>query len=758
MLNKYGDFNERGDEFIINTPDIERNWYNYFFTDNYITFTSQTGAGEGFLQDSLGNRLKVVRERGTYAVCDGEGWSLCGLPVYDKPDFYECRHGIGYTVITEERNGIRTEYGLFVPNEDDETTGYEVTFVIVKNNTGEKKDVKIISYCENDFDGRYTYQGYNVSSLKYSEEINGMSYRVDAGEWSGEYRTFEAFMTCGQKVSGYDCARNAFIGPYGSSADPAALHKGGCTGSECIAEKNCYALETTLSLLPGEESFCSFITGVTDKKEIINGITERFSTEEKTEKELSDVKNKYSGIIGKLKINTPDRELNKLFNYWLKYQTNLGSRWARVRHNGFRDMTSDTECLGVINPSLAWERLKRIMTYQYSNGYAPRTFEDGAIRDNNFSDNTVWLNYTAYYILNELGDYEKHLNEKVKFNDGSEATVYEHLRLSVDWLYNFRGLHGLIKIWCGDWNDCLNRVGKNGKGVSVWLSMAFCRAAKMFAELAKTAGKTEDAETALAQAEEISKLIDVYGFDKEGGYYIYAINDEGRKIGGSEEKEGRIHLAPQIFAVLSGISKDGKDKTAMEIADKELTYELGTAVMTPPYTHYDPGVGAIGIKHPGVHENGGVYLHAMCWKLAADAMLGDEDKVAFDIEHILPFRNPVVAGRCEPYVLPNSYMGKETGYRYGTPGQSWRTASGQWFLKSLVNYVFGFMPTPEGLRLQPCLPKSWKEAEIIKEYRGTEYHIKYLRTGRKKITAGGEEITGGTLPVPGGILEVICEV
>ncbi len=31
--NKYGHFSAHSDEFIITTPDIPRNWYNYFYTD-----------------------------------------------------------------------------------------------------------------------------------------------------------------------------------------------------------------------------------------------------------------------------------------------------------------------------------------------------------------------------------------------------------------------------------------------------------------------------------------------------------------------------------------------------------------------------------------------------------------------------------------------------------------------------------------------------------------------------------------------------
>lgn len=118
------------------------------------------------------------------------------------------------------------------------------------------------------------------------------------------------------------------------------------------------------------------------------------------------------------------------------------------------------------------------------------------------------------------------------------------------------------------------------------------------------------------------------------------------------------------------------------------------------------------------------------------------DRVLWDIEHILPFTNPVVAGRAEPYVLSNSYFGRETGYRYGTAGQSWRTASSQWFLKALVNYVFGLMPTFEGLKIDHCMPKEWSGAEIEKEFRNCKYHVVYRATGKEKITVEGKEVSG----------------
>lgn len=132
-------------------------------------------------------------------------------------------------------------------------------------------------------------------------------------------------------------------------------------------------------------------------------------------------------------------DFDKLINGWMKYAADMGSRWARVRHNGYRDLTSDTECLACVNPRLAWERLKRILTYQYDTGYAPRTIIDGAIRDRKFADNTVWMTFAADTIVKELGDINL-LNEEVEFNNGTKASVYEHLRRSVDFVEFHRTL------------------------------------------------------------------------------------------------------------------------------------------------------------------------------------------------------------------------------------------------------------------------------------------------------------------------------
>ncbi len=759
MLSPYGHFEKGGLEYHISTPDLPRNWYNYFHTDDYITFTSQVGTGQGFLQDRLGVRLMPVQARGLYIVEGDTGWNLCGLPVYEKWEHYECVHRPGSTDIQLTHNGISTEYTLLVPDSGRPRTGMELSRVSVANESAGARTLKLICYVDNDFDGPYRLQGYNTSAARKDGWKNGIHYEFREF-FDGEERDFCFFHACSRELSGYDHARNAFIGTYGTLADPAALHKGGCRNSDCVAEKMGFAIQCTLELAPGESAVVRFLTGLTDSLERVQALCEEWVGDEVRSAQgiLYRTYKQPRALAEKgVSFSTPDRELNMLLNVWLKYQTNMGSRWARVRHNGYRDIASDTECLAAFDAPLAWERVKRLLTYQYSSGYAPRTFIGGQIRDNNFSDCAVWLTFTVYYIIMELGETEL-LNETVPFNDGSEATVYEHLRRAVDFLYGFQGHHGLIRIWGGDWNDCMNNVGIKGKGVSVWLSIAWVRAARQLKELAQALGRDKNELRQLQRRiNAMCKLINRYGWDEEGGYYIYAISDDGQRVGASDCEEGSVFLNPQLWACLAGGLGAGREESALQKAYALLDDPLGTRVSCPPYTPTRSGwIGSIAQKAPGVQENGGVYLHSMCWKLAVDALRGDEERTGWDIERILPFRNPVVNGRAEPYIICNCYMGKETGYRYGTPGQSWRTASGQWFFKAMAQFVFGLQPTLQGLALRPCLPADWKEASVRKEFRGCTYWINYRRTGEKALYFEGKRLEGDLLPLQSG--KVLCTV
>ena len=743
----YGHFNA-DDSFTITEPETPRHWYNYFFNDEYVTFTSQTGFGEGLAQDDMGRRILLVSNRNVF-LSEGESfWSLFGLPLgYGYTD-YACLHGSGFSTIGLSYRGIESAVRLFVPNE-----GRREIWSVTLTNKGEQaRTLRLVTYAKTELDGIYRPQGYNLGTGGFMKEKNAVFAHDYHPLYSERNRHIWGYMTASEDVSGFDSRRNAFIGPYGDEQHPVALTKhGGCTNSDCNSEKLCLALENTLTLMPGESRTVHFVVGVAlDEAEIVR------PTADSVETEFTAMEKKYQEVLSGVSIRTPWENFDHLINGWMKYAADMGSRWARVRHNGYRDMTSDTECLAAVNPRLAWERMKRVLSYQYASGYAPRTIIDGAIRDRNFADNTVWMTFAVNTIIKELGDPSL-LYETVKFNDTKEEySVYEHIKRAVDFLYHFQGLYGLVRIWGGDWNDCVNYAGLKGKGVSVWLSIAWVRANRQFAEIARWLGCEEDAKAADERGKIMEDRIEKYGWDEKGGYYIYARTDDDIIMGSADCDEGQIFLISQLWSVLAGLRRG---EQAMERAEEILETPLGIRLAYPSYSYQRDYIGSMAEKAPGVQDNGGIYLHPSAWKLAVDSLLRRPDLVEEGLRKMLPFDTTYAVKCGEPYAMFNSYFAPETGYRAGTPGQSWRTASSSWLLKSTVEYIFGLHPELAGLRIEPCLPLSWCECGITKVFRGCTYEISFHGDGNGSdvlsIYVNGKPVQGNIVaPVAGETLRV----
>lgn len=751
----YGHWSEDGREYVITHRKTPRNWYNYLYNDYYMAFVSQVGNGDGFLQDTFTNRAKLITDRCVY-ITDKQNrtWhTAAGLPIYAAYDHYECRHGLGYTTYVWEKDGIRGEFTVYVPLEGD----YEQWIVTVKNLRHTAAQLGVIGYTATDVDGVYEKQGYNSMEGHHDTQTDALYHRFSAGKFrTGKQGVHYSYMLCDAPVAAFDCRHNAFIGTYGHKDAPEALiEHGGCRNSDCVTEKLCFALEAACCLQPGEEKSFRYQIGYAPEKEDIAakrqclapGVPERL---------LKQVKEHRSAQIDGVTIHTPDEMLNNAFNSFYKYATVMGSHWARVRHNGYRDMTNDTDALAVFNPELAWQRLKRILAWQYSSGYAPRTIQNGAIQDNNFADCAVWMSMAAHTIVMELGQPEL-LLEEVPFNDGTKATVFEHLRRAIEYLFHFTGENGLIKIWGGDWNDGMNWAGLDGKGVSVWLSIAWYRANNCFMALAELLGEQQLVRKHAQMGQAMRERVERYGWD--GRYYLAAINDDGVKIGSQESEFAKMWLNPQTWAVMAGIAPKDKLEAIMQEVDSYLECPYGTKLNRPAFTQWDSRIGNFTRQPQGVLLNESVYLQPMAWKLTADCMLGRREQLQASLYKMLPWNHTYGETQGEPYIFYNFYATEKAGYRAGIPGQSWRTATAQCFIKAMVQHVFGLMPTPEGLHVVPCLPPAWKKCSIEKQFRGSSYHIHYCQGGNgsvRRIEVNGAPISGSLLPwKPGTHYQVV---
>jgi cellobiose phosphorylase len=273
--------------------------------------------------------------------------------------------------------------------------------------------------------------------------------------------------------------------------------------------------------------------------------------------------------------------------------------------------------------------------------------------------------------------------------------------------------------------------------------MAWLYANQQFIKLARLAGKTEHVAIAEQRDAAMRQVIEQHGWD--GDYYLRAYDDDGRPLGSHSNKQGTLFLNTQTWAVLAGLSNG---RSALELAESRLQTDLGIRSVEHAYSNYDPRIGLMSRKTPGIQENGGVYLHASAFKLVADCLLGRRAAVERGLEQMLPF------GRDgEPYVFSNCYFTIENSYRYGTTGQSWGTGTAGWFYVALLNHVFGLQPEMAGLRLNPCLPPSWKNCSVKRPFRGALYDITYEQRGGNhiaQINVNGQEWTGAVLPFEKG--------
>jgi cellobiose phosphorylase len=124
MRNQSYSFSGDGRELIIHTPQLPRSWCNYISGENYGIKFSQTGGGFSIYPILEGRRLTKYGDNdqsGRYVYfkdhSDSEYWSLNWQPVKKDMDFYECRHGQGYSIIKSRYREIEHSLRVFAADD-----------------------------------------------------------------------------------------------------------------------------------------------------------------------------------------------------------------------------------------------------------------------------------------------------------------------------------------------------------------------------------------------------------------------------------------------------------------------------------------------------------------------------------------------------------------------------------------------------------------------------------------------------------------
>jgi cyclic beta-1,2-glucan synthetase len=309
----------------------------------------------------------------------------------------------------------------------------------------------------------------------------------------------------------------------------------------------------------------------------------------------------------------------------------------------------------------------------------------------------------------------------------------------------------------------MDQVGAQGLGESVWLGWFQAALLPRFAALAERRGDTQHAAVYRAHVKRLAEAVEQAW---DGEWYRRAYFDDGTPLGSHQNVECRIDSIAQSWAVISGAGRPERATQAMLSVDQHLINSAAQLILllAPPFDKAPPNPGYISGYVPGVRENGGQYTHAALWVIQAHAMLGHGDR-AYEL---LSFVNPIHRSarperveqyRVEPFVVAADIYSAPA--HLGRGGWTWYTGAAGWMYRITLEHILGIVREGDSLRINPCVPKGWREFSVVMRLSGSEYRIDVenpegVNTGVQLLTLDGDAVVDGRIPFqPNAGLRVI---
>ncbi len=799
---KFGYFDDANREYVITTPKTPLPWINYLGCNEFFSLISNTCGGYTFYKDA--KLLRMTRYRYNDVPNDINGkyfyikegntvWNPGWKPTQTELDAYECRHGIGYSRFTGEKNGLQASVLTFVPMNDN----CEISQVKLTNKSGAAKTVSLFSYVEwclwNADDDSRNFQR-NLSTGEVEVIGSTIYHKTEYRERRNHY----AIYSVNAPVDGFDTSRDAFLGAYRYAANPEVVEKGQATNSIASGWSPIASHQINVTLAPGETKSYVFVLGYIENpeddkwespgvvnKKPANAMLAKYQTDADVEKAFAELNTYWNELLSKYTVKSSNEKVDRMVNIWNQYQCMVTFNMSRSasyyesgigRGMGFRDSCQDL--LGFVHliPDRARQRIIDIASTQFEDGsayhqYQPLTKKGNSDIGSGFNDDPLWLIAGTSAYVRESGDTSI-LTEAVPFdNDMSKATpLMNHLKRSFDYIVNHKGPHSLPLIGRADWNDCLNlncfsehpgesfqTFGPSEGPVaeSVFIAGMFVKYGEEYAQLCELMGDQAEADYARAEVQKMYDAVLKDGWD--GEWFVRAYDAYGKKIGSKECDEGQIYIESNGFCPLAGIGvKEGLAEKALDSVKERLDTQYGVMILQPAYTRYHLELGEISSYPPGYKENAGIFCHNNPWVSIAETVIGRGDR-AFEIykktcpAYVEEFSE---IHRTEPYVYSQMVAGRDAKF-HGEAKNSWLTGTAAWTFVNVSQHILGVYPTHKGLSIDPCVPKGFGDFELTRKFREGTYNIKVVNPdnvekGVKSITVDGKTLSGCVVPYEKG--------
>jgi cyclic beta-1,2-glucan synthetase len=799
--NGFGGFSADGREYIIRLAPDGRNghrrpplpWVNVIASESIGCIVTESGAGYTWAGNSRLNRLSAwhndpVIDPHSEAIwirdeAAGTYWSPTPGPT-PAPAEYKVRHGFGYTTFEHESSGLAQEVTTFVDR--DETV--KLTRLRIANRSGQPRRLSIIAFLH-----------WMLGGLA-SETAGHVTTAFDSGNqviWATNpvrehYRDCVAFSAIRLDESfansdvSFTCDREGFLGHNGDNGAPAAIAEGGrLDGIDGRGLDACAAWQTSVEL-PADASFeCTFLLGEAANRDVALSMVRNLGTSSQVQQALDRAVNAWRETLSSITVETPDPEIDLMVNGWLLYQ-NLSCRmWGRSAYYqpggafGYRDQLQDSAAFVYHRPDITRTQILRHAAQQFVEGdvlhwWHPDTGYGVRTR---FSDDLLWLPYITAEYVRKTGDQaildevlpfitapqlaDGHPESYLRPSPASEsANVYEHCCRALDRGFT-AGQNGLPLIGTGDWNDGFSRVGRLGKGESVWLGFFIDHILEAFLPICTARGDHDRVAKYTAYRDKLRDALNTTGWD--GQWYRRAYYDTGQPMGSAKSDECQIDALAQAWAVISGVAPPERAAQAMAAAEARLVDERAGIIrlLTPAFNQTPNDPGYIKGYLRGIRENGGQYTHGVLWIIRALAEMGRGTRAVELLRMLTPVWHTASAERVavyqtEPYVVAADVYGEPP--HVGRGGWTWYTGSAGWMYRVAIESIFGMsLEGGRTLVLDPCISRDWPRATLT--YRLVDGKTTYAVTienpeqsehGVKTVTVDGQSLAveGGVARIP----------
>jgi cyclic beta-1,2-glucan synthetase len=794
--NGLGGFEPDGREYVIHLqPDqtTPAPWINILANDGFGSMVTEAGGGFSWARNSGENRITpwtndpVMDEPGEVLYLRDEETAEIWTPTpgpAGRETACEIRHGAGYSEWRKISHGLEQDLRIFVPVDD------PVKIIRLRLTNHSKRYRRITAtYYADWLLGSLRSVSRPTVFCSYEREQQAIFAR---NVWNPDFAERTAFLTADQPPHAFTTSRAEFLGREGNLESPAGLRRWGLEGLAEAGCDPCGAYQVHLDLEPGGVAEVCFLLGQGQDESHAKTLITKWKAADAIDPAFEKLTRFWDDLLGTVEVHTPDPAFDIMINRWLLYQSMASRIMARAGFYqasgaiGYRDQLQDMMAFLHNDPGRVRAHILDCAAHQFEEGDVLHWWHppsDKGVRTR-CSDDLLWLPYAVCRYIEVTGD-ESILQEEVPFLKappldpdeedryaGFETTIvgqalFHHCQRALEKGVT-RGRHNLPLIGTGDWNDGMDRVGRNGQGESVWLAWFAIVTASAFSSLAHhRTGHARIADTWSHRVGELLGHVEAAGWD--GGWYRRAFDDEGHPWGSSDNLECRIDSISQSWALFAG-GDAARTKTALEAAWRELVNDEDriARLLWPPFekTPRDPGY--IRAYPPGIRENGGQYSHAATWLGIAFARSGQPDRAMQIFNMISPVTrvgNPEQAEkyRVEPYAVAADIAGGAV--HGGRGGWTWYTGAAAWTWRLGVEEILGLELRDGKLFINPSIPSHWSGFSAV--YRQPKGSVKITverRNDRQdaplELIIDGEEQAGRevTLPVDGGQKNVLVRI